>query len=175
MIINPPTFPRGVGPRRKVGDKHPYKLEFVRALPGRRHNMDYQKPMSKTEEEWKERLTPEQYRILREKGTETPFSDKLLHEEREGVYLCAACGNPLFSSDAKFESGTGWPSFDEALPGSVRYERDESGGMSRIEILCSRCGSHLGHMFDDGPTETGKRYCMNSVCLELEAKDKKGV
>lgn len=137
--------------------------------------MDYQKPMSKTEEEWKERLTPEQYRILREKGTETPFSDKLLHEEREGVYLCAACGNPLFSSDAKFESGTGWPSFDEALPGSVRYERDESGGMSRIEILCSRCGSHLGHMFDDGPTETGKRYCMNSVCLELEAKDKKGV
>jgi len=120
-------------------------------------------------------LTPEQYRILREKGTEAPFSGKLLYEKRDGVYRCAACGHPLFSSDAKFESGTGWPSFDEALAGSVKYERDRSGGMDRVEVLCSRCGSHLGHLFDDGPTARGKRYCMNSVCLDLEAKDTRGV
>lgn len=127
--------------------------------------------MPKTEDEWRERLTPEQYRVMREKGTEVPFSGKLLQEKREGVYTCAACGNPLFSSDAKFESDTGWPSFDEVLPGSVRYERDKSGGMERTEILCARCGSHLGHVFDDGPTPTGKRYCMNSVCLDLEVKN----
>ena len=120
-------------------------------------------------------LTPEQYRILRGKGTEAPFSGKLVYEKRDGVYRCAACGNPLFSSEAKFDSGTGWPSFDEALRGSVEYKTDESDGMERTEILCSRCGSHLGHMFDDGPTAKGKRYCMNSVCLELEAKDTGGV
>lgn len=134
--------------------------------------MDPQKSMRKTEEEWKERLTPEQYRILREKGTEAPFSGNLLHDKGEGIYQCAACGNPLFSSDAKFDSGTGWPSFDAALPGSVRYERDESNEMERVEILCARCGSHLGHMFDDGPTASGRRYCMNSVCLELGTKDR---
>ena len=122
----------------------------------------------KTDEEWKEKLSPEQYHVLREKGTEMPFSGKLLHADKDGVYKCAACGNPLFSSDAKFESGTGWPSFDEALPGAVRSIVDTSMGMERTEIVCAQCGSHLGHVFSDGPTETGKRYCMNSVCLDLE-------
>jgi peptide-methionine (R)-S-oxide reductase len=119
---------------------------------------------------WKDKLTPEQYKIMREKGTEAPFSGKL--ELGSGVYQCSACDNPLFSSDAKFESGTGWPSFDKALPGAVKYKKDESGGMNRTEVVCAKCGSHLGHVFDDGPTETGKRYCINSVCLGLEPKKK---
>lgn len=128
------------------------------------------KPIPKTEEEWKKVLTPEQYRVLREKGTETPFTGKYSHEERAGTYACAACGNQLFSSDTKFDSGTGWPSFDEALPGAVQFVSDDMHGMQRTEVVCAKCGSHLGHIFDDGPTKTGKRYCMNSVCLELEEK-----
>ena len=116
----------------------------------------------------KEKLTPEQYHVMREKGTEAPFSGKLLHEKREGAYQCTACGNPLFSSDAKFDSGTGWPSFDQALPGAVKFQSDESVGMNRTEVVCSKCGSHLGHIFPDGPKETtGQRHCINSVCLEF--------
>lgn len=130
------------------------------------------KPMPKTEEEWKKVLTPEQYRVLREKGTEAPFTGKYAHEERAGMYACAACGNALFSSDTKFDSGTGWPSFDEALPGAVKFISDGTHGTERTEVVCAKCDSHLGHVFDDGPTKTGKRYCMNSVCLELEARDK---
>jgi peptide-methionine (R)-S-oxide reductase len=126
------------------------------------------KDMPKDESGWKKDLTPEQYKILREKGTEAPFSGKYVHEKASGTYNCAACGNPLFASDAKFDSGTGWPSFDTALPGAVRMERDGTLGMERTEILCARCGSHLGHVFDDGPTTTGKRFCLNSVCLDLE-------
>ena len=126
--------------------------------------------MSPTEKEWKEKLSPEQYRVLREKGTEMPFSGKLLHADKEGIYKCSACGNPLFASDAKFGSGTGWPSFDEALPDAVRLNEDTTMGMSRTEVLCAKCGSHLGHLFNDGPTETHKRYCMNSVCLDLDVK-----
>lgn len=126
--------------------------------------------MPKNEEEWKEKLTPEQYTVLREKGTEAPFSGKLLKEKRDGVYRCAACGSPLFDSNAKFDSGTGWPSFDQALPGAVEFKKDESHGMSRTEVVCTNCGSHLGHMFEDGPTTSGQRYCMNSVCLAFEEK-----
>ena len=119
------------------------------------------------EEELKQKLTPEEYRVLRQKGTEAPFSGALLHEERTGLYVCKVCNTPLFSSSAKFDSGTGWPSFDQALPGAVATREDTEYGMRRTEIVCATCGSHLGHVFDDGPTETGKRYCLNSVCLDI--------
>ncbi|MBX2866382.1 peptide-methionine (R)-S-oxide reductase MsrB [Candidatus Kaiserbacteria bacterium] len=123
------------------------------------------------EKDFKEKLTPEQYSVLREGGTEAPFSGELLHEKGEGMYTCAACGNQLFASDTKFESGTGWPSFDEALPGAVEFKDDSSHGMRRTEVRCAKCGSHLGHVFPDGPKETtGKRYCVNSVCLNFEEK-----
>ena len=115
----------------------------------------------------KKKLTPEEYAVLRQKGTEAPFSGKLLHEKRSGTYNCKVCGTPLFSSDAKFDSGTGWPSFDQALPEAVKSITDTSHGMTRTEIVCATCNSHLGHVFDDGPTSTGKRYCLNSVCLDL--------
>ena len=108
--------------------------------------------------------------MLREKGTEAPGSGKYLHEKAEGTYMCKVCGNPLFASDAKFDSGTGWPSFDQALSGAVKYEHDEKYGMERTEVMCAKCDSHLGHVFDDGPETTGKRFCMNSVCLELATK-----
>ena len=125
----------------------------------------------KTEEEWKAELTPEQYEVLRGKGTEARMSSELVHEKASGTYMCKACGNPLFASDAKFESGTGWRSFDQAIPGSVEEINDDSHGMRRTEIVCARCSSHLGHVFPDGPTATGKRYCMNGICLDLQKKD----
>lgn len=120
------------------------------------------------EDYWKAKLTPEQYRVLREKGTERPFTGELLDAKGDGRFSCAACGNVLFSSDTKFDSGTGWPSFEDALPDAVEFHRDDSHGMVRTEVTCAKCGSHLGHVFDDGPGETGKRYCINSVCLKME-------
>ncbi len=123
------------------------------------------------DEELKKKLTPEEYHVLREKGTEAPFSGGLLNEKRQGTYMCKVCGTALFPSTAKFDSGTGWPSFDQALPGATKLIEDVSHGMSRTEVVCATCGSHLGHVFDDGPTGTGKRYCMNSVCLELAAEE----
>ena len=120
--------------------------------------------------DWKAKLTPEQYRVLREKGTERPFSGALLNSKHDGQFACAACGNQLFSSDTKFDSGTGWPSFEDALPGAVAYHHDVSHGMERTEVTCAKCGSHLGHVFDDGPGASGKRYCINSVCLTEDAK-----
>ena len=124
--------------------------------------------MKKTEAEWKETLTPEQYRVLREKGTERPFTGEYNKAKEKGTYVCAGCGNPLFSSDAKFDSGTGWPSFWEPLnETSLETEDDRSLWMNRTEVLCKSCGGHLGHVFDDGPKPTGQRYCMNSVALKL--------
>ena len=128
------------------------------------------KEIPNNEDEWKKNLTPEQYVVLREKGTEAPFAGKYVHETKDGMYLCVACGNQLFSSEKKFDSGTGWASFDEALPDAVKHVPDDSHDMHRIEVVCARCNSHLGHVFDDGPTSTGKRYCLNSVCLDLEEK-----
>lgn len=120
---------------------------------------------------WKENLTPEQYKILREKGTEMPGTGELLHNKEEGMYKCAGCGHELFSSDAKFDSGTGWPSFDAPMSeDAVDTENDESHGMRRTEVLCPKCGGHLGHVFPDGPTKTGQRYCINSCALKFEEK-----
>lgn len=123
---------------------------------------------SPAEEDFKQKLTSEQYAVLRERGTEAPFTGKLLNEKREGMFRCAACGNQLFESSKKFDSGTGWPSFDQALPGAVEFVEDTSHGMHRTEVICSKCKSHLGHVFNDGPTQTGKRHCINSVCLEFQ-------
>ncbi len=124
--------------------------------------------MNLTEEELKKKLTPEQYHILREKGTEKPFTSPLLNTKEKGMFACAVCGTQLFSSDTKFDSGTGWPSFDQALPEAVHFEKDDKYGMERTEVLCATCGSHLGHVFDDGPKETtGKRFCINGACLIL--------
>jgi methionine-R-sulfoxide reductase len=127
--------------------------------------------INKTEEEWKKDLSPEQYHVLREKGTERPFTGKYYLNKENGVYVCAACGNELFTSDMKFDSGCGWPSFDREIKGGkIITKKDTSHGMIRTEIMCARCGSHLGHLFDDGPTETGARYCVNSLSLGFEKK-----
>jgi peptide-methionine (R)-S-oxide reductase len=125
--------------------------------------------IQKTEAEWRQTLTPEAYHVLREKGTERAFTGEYYTTKRKGTYLCAACGNELFPSDTKFESGTGWPSFYAPIsPDAVETELDTSHGMSRTEATCARCGSHLGHVFPDGPKPTGLRYCMNSCALKLE-------
>ena len=140
--------------------------------PKKFNTMENQK-IYKTEEEWKKILTPEQYYVLRQKGTEPPFSGKYYMHFEKGIYKCAACGYELFSSDMKFESHCGWPSFDDELGNNDRIikQPDYSHGMIRTEILCARCGSHLGHLFDDGPTRTGKRYCVNSLSIEFEPKN----
>ncbi|MEX1181616.1 MAG: peptide-methionine (R)-S-oxide reductase MsrB [Gemmatimonadota bacterium] len=126
----------------------------------------------KSEADWKRELSPEQYRILRQKGTERPFTGEYNAEKRPGVYRCAACGEPLFSSDTKYDSGSGWPSFYAPIDSEhVATEEDGSLGMRRVEVMCARCESHLGHVFPDGPAPTGERFCVNSASLKLDPKE----
>ncbi|MEK6967758.1 MAG: peptide-methionine (R)-S-oxide reductase MsrB [Nanoarchaeota archaeon] len=118
--------------------------------------------------DWKKKLTPQQFKVLREKETEAPGTGELLHNKEKGMYNCAGCGQQLFSSDTKFDSGTGWPSFDKAIPGAVKEIEDLSHGMRRLEAVCSICGGHLGHLFDDGPSGSKMRYCINSCSLNFK-------
>ena len=129
--------------------------------------------IEKTDEQWREELTPEQYEVLRRKGTEPPFTGRYVHSKEDGIYRCAGCGADLFSSDTKFESGTGWPSFYEpAENANIELVSDTSHGMVRTEVVCGSCGGHLGHVFPDGPAPTGQRFCMNSCALELDPSAK---
>jgi peptide-methionine (R)-S-oxide reductase len=129
--------------------------------------------IEKTEAEWRAQLSPDQYHVLREKGTERPFTGALVNNHADGLYHCAGCDAPLFKSGTKFESGSGWPSFYEpATPGAVHHHEDVSHGMRRVEVTCSTCGSHLGHVFPDGPNPTGQRYCINSASLGFQGAEK---
>ena len=124
--------------------------------------------VQKSDEEWKKILSDEEYRVLINKGTEYPGTGEYNIHMKEGIYNCKGCDNPLFTSNQKFESNCGWPSFDNAIEGSVEYKNDYTLGMTRVEILCTNCGGHLGHVFNDGPTESGKRYCVNSVSIDFK-------
>ena len=127
-------------------------------------------PVSYSEAEWKQRLTPEQYRVLRQHGTERARTSPLNAEKRNGTFVCAGCDQPLFTSDTKYESGTGWPSFYKPIDGAIGTSQDNTLLMTRTEVHCSRCGGHLGHVFNDGPAPTGLRYCMNGVAMKFEPK-----
>lgn len=148
----------------------PVRKSEVRSFSNR-EGVDMQDQIIKSDSEWKEILTKEQYRVLRKKGTERPFSGEYVNFKKEGIFRCAACGNPLFSSQTKYNSGTGWPSFWAPIsPNNVELKPDNSLFMKRTEVVCSRCGGHLGHVFNDGPPPTHKRFCINSVALQFDAE-----
>ncbi|MDA8897841.1 peptide-methionine (R)-S-oxide reductase MsrB [Flavobacteriaceae bacterium] len=127
-------------------------------------------PFNKTEDAWRKLLSQEEYRVLREQGTEYPHSGAYNSHYEKGTYNCRGCNQPLYASDSKFDSGCGWPSYDQSIEGAIEYRKDSSHGMVRVEIVCSNCGGHQGHVFDDGPTASGKRYCVNSASISFEAK-----
>ena len=134
--------------------------------------MDTKRKVEKTDAEWRAELTPEQYQVMRQKGTERAFTGAYVDNHDTGMYKCAACGEPLFDSDTKFDSGSGWPSFFKPRSGdAVETDEDRSHGMSRTEVMCKKCGAHLGHVFNDGPKPTGQRYCVNSISLDFEKKE----
>jgi peptide-methionine (R)-S-oxide reductase len=159
ILLATPVF-LGLWLHQAVQDKPRASQEATQARQG-------QVKVNRTDEEWRRVLSPEQYRVLRRKGTERPFSGEYWNTRDKGSYACAACGQVLFSSATKFDAGCGWPSFWDADPGTVEFHDDYSFGMHRIEVTCARCGGHLGHLFDDGPEPTGKRYCINSVSLKF--------
>lgn len=169
VILLSLTACQGQGKKKEVKEK--VKPEAIQSTMTENSKFE----VFKTDAEWQSELTPEQYDVLRNKATERPYTGEYDKFFKDGVYVCAACGNPLFKSDTKFDSHCGWPSFDQAIEGSVIYEHDTSHGMDRTEVMCAKCGGHLGHVFDDGPKETtGERFCTNSVSIKfIPAKSKK--
>ncbi len=128
-------------------------------------------PVNKTDAEWKAVLSPDEYRILREAGTERPFSGKYNDHHAQGTYVCKGCGEALYEASSKFDSGCGWPSYDKSIGGTIEYRKDSTLGVLRVEILCANCGGHQGHIFDDGPTATGQRYCVNSASIDFKPSE----
>lgn len=148
--------------------KQPFKTEALNESDLKKDIQTMKFEVTKSEEDWKKQLSADEYAVLREKGTERPYTGEYDKHFEKGHYVCAACENPLFTSETKFDSHCGWPSFDAAIKGSVIYEKDTSYGMQRVEVMCAKCGGHLGHVFDDGPSETtGMRYCTNSVSIKF--------
>lgn len=159
------------GPKETTGERHCINgvaLKFVDMENYKNQNKPKEYKIKKTEEEWRKELGDKRYSILRQAGTEYPHTGEYNLHFDDGKYVCGACGAPLFESDSKFKSSCGWPSFDKAIEGAIEYKRDTSHGMIRTETLCANCGSHLGHIFDDGPTATGQRYCINSASMDFQ-------
>lgn len=150
-------------------DKDIVSIQPLWLLYQKMSNKEY--PIKKTETEWKEQLSPKEFHILRKKGTERPFTGKFNDHHENGIYTCKGCGQALYDSSSKFDSGCGWPSYDTAIPGAIEFIKDNSHGMIRTEIVCSQCGGHQGHVFNDGPTPTGERYCVNAASIDFTKEE----